>query len=69
MALWRIELFDNRGDAHPSRIGYMEAATEEAAVTATVEAMGSAMLAEAKVVAHAAPALPELQVLWAQPNA
>jgi hypothetical protein len=46
MALWKIEIYDNKTDTDPSKVGYVEAATEDDAVKIAVSAMGDSPRAE-----------------------
>ena len=46
MTLWKIEIYDNKTDTDPSRVGYVDAATEDDAVKIAVSAMGNTLRAE-----------------------
>jgi len=46
MTLWKIEIYDNKTDTDPSKVGCVEAATEDDAVKIAVSAMGDTLRAE-----------------------
>ena len=62
MAVWHIEVYDNKTDQQPSRTGFVEAATEQEATQAVISGMGAAHRADMKVTAKSG--LPAGRIFW-----
>ncbi len=68
MYVWKIEVFENKGDSSPIRKGYVKCATEDDAVTKARVSMGSDWVADRCVASKCEPGLPENQVVWLSLN-
>jgi hypothetical protein len=66
MTLWKIEIYDNKTDTDPSKVGYVEAAAEEDAVEITVSAMGDTLRAEVSCVK--VKKIPGGSIIWVPDN-
>lgn len=63
MAVWKIEIFDNKTDPQPSKTGYVEADTNIDAAEAAANFMGLAQRADV-VPAPRVTEVPRGQIIW-----
>lgn len=69
MPLWKIEVYEGNDDSSSSKVGYLNATTEDEAIKAATDAMGGAKRADISIVAKVVSTLPPLKVLWVPGNA
>jgi hypothetical protein len=64
MAIWQVEIYDNRGDPVPVRRGFIDAADEETVVNEVMRSMGDALHATMTPHVEKLPAIPTGIILW-----
>jgi len=64
MAVWQIDIYENKDDATPSRRGYVEAATDSEASEVARNVMGDATRAELNLKTRRVSAIPSDRVVW-----
>ncbi|QEH80844.1 hypothetical protein EIK56_23035 [Sphingomonas sp. C8-2] len=64
MAIWQVEIFNNPGDAVPSKRGFVEAATDGEAAEIVIREGGFVGKANLDPVVKKMPTIPEGIVLW-----
>jgi hypothetical protein len=64
MAVWQVEIYDNRDDPTSTKRGFVEAPSETEAIDLVTNAMGGALRADMSPVAKKLPTIPNGVVLW-----
>ena len=68
MTVWKIEIFDSKDDIEPSRVGYVEAASDSEAGQIAASAMGFAELANIDP-APRVTKIPSREIIWVTQHA